>query len=62
MLTMFNALVTGAVLLILIIAGGRAVSDTQPFDPLALAVAVAMLLALPILLRLANRGPKGKGK
>jgi hypothetical protein len=62
MLTMFNALVTGAVLLILIVACGRAVSDIQPFDPLALAGAVALLLILPVLLKLASRRPKEKKK
>jgi len=60
MLTMFNALVSAAVLLILIIAGGRAVSDIEPFDPVALAGAVAMLLILPVLLKLASRRPKRK--
>jgi hypothetical protein len=58
MLNWFNALIFGAVLLILIIAAGRAVSDIQPFEPLELAGAVVVLLILPVLLKLASRRPK----
>jgi hypothetical protein len=51
----FNSLVSGAVLLILIIAGGSAVMTREAFDPLSLAAAISMLLALPILFKFVSR-------
>jgi hypothetical protein len=55
MLNWFNALVSAAVLLILIIAGGNAIIGRETFDPLSLAGAIFLLLALPILFKLTSR-------
>ncbi len=62
MLNWYNSLVPGAVLLILIVSGGRSVMDAEPFDPLSLATSVAMLLILPVLFKLASRRPKDKAR
>ena len=56
-LTWFNVLVTAAVLIVLMISGGRAVMDNE-VDVLALACAVFLLLMLPILYKLAAHRPK----
>ncbi len=53
-LSWFNALVTPAVILILIVAGGGAVMSGS-FDPMALAGAIFLLLMLPVLVKLVSR-------
>jgi hypothetical protein len=55
MLNWFNALVTAAVLIILIIAAAESLMGLEQFEPLALAGAVSMLLLLPVLYKLAGR-------
>jgi hypothetical protein len=50
----FNALVTGAILIILIASGGDAVMGLG-FDALAVSGAVSLLLALAVGYRLAGR-------
>jgi hypothetical protein len=60
MLTWFNALVSGSVLIILIIAGGEAVMRDGDFSPVTLAASVFMLLMLPVLYKLAGRRPREK--
>ncbi len=52
----FNALIIAAVLIILIVSGGRAVMHDD-VDLLALACAVFLLLILPVLYKLVSRRP-----
>jgi hypothetical protein len=54
----FNALVSAAVVLILIVSTGSAAMGLQAFEPLSIAGAVFLLLILPVLLKLASRRPK----
>jgi hypothetical protein len=54
-LNWFNALVSAAVLLILIVAGGNSLMGTWEFDPLPLAGSIFLLLTLPVLFKLASR-------
>ena len=57
MLNWFNALVSAAVLVILIAAGGNAAMG-YGFDALSLAGAVTVLLLLPILYKRASHRPR----
>jgi hypothetical protein len=59
MLNWFNALVTAAVLIILVAAGGNAVMG-EGLDALSLAGAISMLLLLPILYKRASHRPKAR--
>jgi hypothetical protein len=61
-LNWFNALVTAAVVLILIVSTGSAAMGLQPFEPMEISGAVFLLLMLPILYRLATRRPKIRRK
>jgi len=57
-LSWFNALVTTAVVLILIVAGGETAMRLRAFDPMELAGAIFLLLVLPVLVKLVSRRPK----